>query len=61
MAESRLNNAAAEVAALGTVMKAAVLLQDSGQSTSTTLVADDRLNMGQGIRSILDGLLGKPT
>jgi uncharacterized membrane protein YjjP (DUF1212 family) len=53
MSESRLENAAGEAAALGTVMKAAVLLQDSGQSTSMTLVAVDRLNMGLGIRSTL--------
>src|ERR1700757_4076164 len=39
--------------ALDTVMKAAVLLQESGQSTSMTLVAVDRLNMGLGIRSTL--------
>jgi hypothetical protein len=34
-------------------MKAAVLLQESGQSTSMTMVAVDRLNMGVGIRSTL--------
>lgn len=39
--------------ALDTVMKAAVLLQESGQSTSMTLVAVDRLNMGLGVRSTL--------
>ncbi|MDT5131662.1 MAG: hypothetical protein QOE41_973, partial [Mycobacterium sp.] len=50
MSEWRLDHAAGEEAALGTVMKAAVLLQESGQSTSMTLVAVDRLNMGLGIR-----------
>jgi hypothetical protein len=44
---------AGEDAALDTVMKAAVLLQESGQSTSMTMVAVDRLNMGVGIRSTL--------
>jgi uncharacterized membrane protein YjjP (DUF1212 family) len=39
--------------ALDTVMKAAVLLQESGQSTSMTLIAVDRLNTGLDIRSIL--------
>jgi uncharacterized membrane protein YjjP (DUF1212 family) len=46
-------DAAAETAALDTVMKAAVLLQESGQSTSMTLIAVDRLNMGLGIRCTL--------
>ena len=45
--------AAGEVGAFDTVMKAAVLLQESGQSTSMTLVAVDRLNSGLGIRSSL--------
>jgi uncharacterized membrane protein YjjP (DUF1212 family) len=53
MSEWRLDHAAGEEAALGTVMKAAVLLQESGQSTSMTLVAVDRLNMGLGIRCTL--------
>jgi uncharacterized membrane protein YjjP (DUF1212 family) len=44
---------AAEEAALDTVMKAAMLLQESGQSTSMTLIAVDRLNLGLGIRSTL--------
>lgn len=52
MAEPRPGDDA-EDAALDTVMKAAVLLQESGQSTSMTLIAVDRLNMGLGIRSIL--------
>lgn len=38
---------------LDTVLDAAVLLQDSGQSTSTTLLAVDRLNSGLGVRSRL--------
>lgn len=41
------------IAALDTVMEAAVLLQESGQSTRMTMVAVDRLNMGVGIRSTL--------
>jgi len=47
MPEVRLPNA------LDTVMKAAVLLQESGQSTSMTLIAVDRLNMGLGVRTTL--------
>ena len=43
----------AEADALDTVMKAAVLLQESGQSTSMTLTAVERLNTGLGIRSSL--------
>jgi uncharacterized membrane protein YjjP (DUF1212 family) len=39
--------------ALDTVLKAAVLLQESGQSTSMTLTAVERLNTGLGIRSSL--------
>lgn len=38
---------------LDTVLDAAVLLQDNGQSTSTTLLAVDRLNAGLGVRSRL--------
>ena len=38
---------------LDTVLGAAVLLQDNGQSTSTTLLAVDRLNSGLGVRSRL--------
>jgi uncharacterized membrane protein YjjP (DUF1212 family) len=38
---------------LNTVMKAAVLLHESGQSTIMTLIAVDRLNQGLGIRSTL--------
>jgi uncharacterized membrane protein YjjB (DUF3815 family) len=34
-------------------MKAAVLLQESGQSTSMTLLAVERLNIGLGVRSTL--------
>jgi len=45
--------AEAEADALNTVMKAAVLLQESGQSTSMTLTAVERLNTGLGIRSSL--------
>src|SRR5215475_13579355 len=51
--EPEKGEAAGEVDALDTVMKAAVLLQESGQSTSMTLIAVDRLNMGLGIRSSL--------
>jgi uncharacterized membrane protein YjjP (DUF1212 family) len=43
----------AEADALNTVMKAAVLLQESGQSTSMTLTAVERLNGGMRIRSSL--------
>jgi hypothetical protein len=43
----------ADEPALDTVMKAAVLLQESGQSTSMTLIAVDRINTGLGIRSTL--------
>ena len=43
----------ADEPALDTVMKAAVLLQESGQSTSMTLIAVDRMNTGLGIRSTL--------
>jgi uncharacterized membrane protein YjjP (DUF1212 family) len=43
----------AEADALDTVMKAAVLLQESGQSTGMTLTAVERLNTGLGIRSSL--------
>jgi uncharacterized membrane protein YjjP (DUF1212 family) len=50
---SARSSAAGEADALDTVMKAAVLLQESGQSTSMTLIAVDRLNMGLGIRSTL--------
>jgi uncharacterized membrane protein YjjP (DUF1212 family) len=53
MGEPPLGSAAREADALDTVMKAAVLLQESGQSTSMTLIAVDRLNMGLGIRSTL--------
>jgi uncharacterized membrane protein YjjP (DUF1212 family) len=38
---------------LDTVMKAAVLLHESGQSTVMTLIAVDRLNQGLGIRSMV--------
>ncbi len=38
---------------LATVLDAAVLLQNNGQSTSTTLLAVDRLNSGLGVRSEL--------
>jgi uncharacterized membrane protein YjjP (DUF1212 family) len=51
--EPETGEAAGEVDALDTVMKAAVLLQESGQSTSMTLIAVDRLNSGLGIRSSL--------
>jgi len=51
--EPGTGEAAGEVGALDTVMKAAVLLQESGQSTSMTLTAVDRLNAGLGIRSSL--------
>src|SRR5262245_41072669 len=51
--EPEKGEAAGEVDALDTVMKAAVLLQESGQSTSMTLMAVDRLNAGLGIRSSL--------
>jgi uncharacterized membrane protein YjjP (DUF1212 family) len=44
---------AGEDAALDTVLKAAVLLQENGQSTSMTLIAVDRLNTGLGVRSTL--------
>jgi uncharacterized membrane protein YjjP (DUF1212 family) len=47
------NEPAEDAAALDTVMKAAVLLQESGQSTSMTLLAVERLNMGLGVRSTL--------
>lgn len=53
MPEPGRGDAAGEEAALDTVMKAAVLLQESGQSTSMTLIAVDRLNAGLGIRSTL--------
>ncbi|HZA11500.1 threonine/serine exporter family protein [Mycobacterium sp.] len=53
MAEPPPGNAAVEADALDTVMKAAVLLQESGQSTNMTLIAVDRLNTGLGIRSTL--------
>jgi hypothetical protein len=53
MPEPGRGDTAGEDAALDTVMKAAVLLQESGQSTSMTMVAVDRLNMGVGIRSTL--------
>jgi len=51
--EPGTGEAAGKVGALDTVMKAAVLLQESGQSTSMTLTAVDRLNAGLGIRSSL--------
>jgi uncharacterized membrane protein YjjP (DUF1212 family) len=51
--EPGTGEAAGVVGALDTVMKAAVLLQESGQSTSMTLTAVDRLNAGLGIRSSL--------
>src|ERR1700758_4074195 len=38
---------------LDTVLSAAVLLHDNGQSTDMTLIAVDRLNRGLGLRSIL--------
>ena len=53
MPEPGRGDGAGEEAALDTVMRAAVLLQESGQSTSTTLIAVDRLNAGLGIRSTL--------
>jgi hypothetical protein len=53
MPEPGRGDTAGEDAALDTVMKAAVLLQESGQSTSMTMVAVDWLNMGVGIRSAL--------
>ncbi|TGD85621.1 hypothetical protein BayCH28_21605 [Mycolicibacterium sp. CH28] len=38
---------------LRTVLDAAVLLQNNGQSTSTTLLAVDRLNSGLGVHGVL--------
>src|ERR1700756_385337 len=46
-------DAGSDVEDLDTVLRAAVLLHDNGQSTDMTLIAVSRLNRGLGLRSTL--------